>query len=353
MISKKERDQILDRTLWTDEFNNFIGTKFNTMKRFGLEGCESMIAGMKTAIDTFKENGGEKAIIGMPHRGRLSMLAHVVKKPLETIFAEFQGVLPSEGEHESHSGDVKYHLGTSYTQKLDNGTEFTVEILANPSHLECINPVVMGRCRAENHIKNTRGGVTDRLKLIPILIHGDASFAGQGVVYESLQMQDLKNYTVGGTMHVICNNQVGFTTTPKKGRSSNYSSDLAKTIGAPIFHVNANSVEDVCFVFKVAAEYRQKFQKDVVIDLIGYRKFGHNELDQPSFTNPMMYQKVSQMTPVARIYEQQLLDQGHLTQAELDQRKATISKHLEDAYVKSKSLTYNLEDWKTEEWGSI
>lgn len=154
-------------------------------------------------------------------------------------------------------------------------------------------------------------------------------------------------------MHVICNNQVGFTTTPKKGRSSNYSSDLAKTIGAPIFHVNANSVEDVCFVFKVAAEYRQKFQKDVVIDLIGYRKFGHNELDQPSFTNPMMYQKVSQMTPVARIYEQQLLDQGHLTQAELDQRKATISKHLEDAYVKSKSLTYNLEDWKTEEWGSI
>lgn len=154
-----------------------------------------------------------------------------------------------------------------------------MEILANPSHLECINPIVMGRVRAENHIRNTKGRVTDRSKIVPLLIHGDASFAGQGVVYESLQMQDLKNYTVGGTVHVICNNQIGFTTVPEKGRSTTYASDLAKCINAPIFHVNADSVEDVCAVFKIAAEYRCKFQKDVVIDLIGYRKYGHNELD--------------------------------------------------------------------------
>lgn len=172
--------------LQADEFSNFIGVKFNTMKRFGLEGCESMIPGMKVALEACSENGGEKATIGMPHRGRLSLLANVVKKPLETIFAEFQGVVPTDFEFESHSGDVKYHLGTSYTKDLENGKSFTVELLANPSHLECVNPVVMGRVRAENHVRNTKGGKTDRKKCVPILIHGDASFAGQGVVFESI-----------------------------------------------------------------------------------------------------------------------------------------------------------------------
>lgn len=181
------------------------------------------------------------------------------------------------------SGDVKYHLGTSYTTTYANGNSVTTEILANPSHLECINPVVMGKVRAEQHYSGEVGH-TKRKQFVPILIHGDAAFAGQGVVYESMQMQDLKNYSVGGTIHVIVNNQVGFTTVPKKGRSGHYSSDLAKSIEAPIFHVNADSPEDVDFVFREAAKYRQKFNQDVVIDLIGYRKMGHNELDQPSFT---------------------------------------------------------------------
>ena len=203
--------------------------------------------------------------------------------------------MPTMGEDhedlnfESHSGDVKYHLGTSYSKTYKDGRQLTIEVLANPSHLECVNPVVMGRVRAENHIRNTAGYKTDRSKIVPFLIHGDASFAGQGVVYESMQMQNLKNYTVGGTIHIICNNQIGFTTVPSKARSGNYSSDLAKFINAPIFHVNADSIEDVCQVFKWAAEYRTQFERDVVIDLVGYRKFGHNELDQPSFTNPLMY----------------------------------------------------------------
>jgi 2-oxoglutarate dehydrogenase E1 component len=221
----------------------------------------------------------------MPHRGRLNFLANVVRKPLKTIFAEFQGVMPTQKGEESYaqaqsSGDVKYHLGTHYTRKNDDGTEITVEVLANPSHLECINPVVMGKVRAEQHYRGeskTKG--MKRNKIVPVLVHGDASFAGQGVVFESMQMQDLKNYSVGGTIHVIVNNQIGFTTVPQKGRSGMYASDLAKAINAPIFHVNADSLEDVDKVFRAAARYRQKFNQDVVVDLIGYRKMGHNELD--------------------------------------------------------------------------
>jgi 2-oxoglutarate dehydrogenase E1 component len=213
------------------------------------------------------------------------------------------------------SGDVKYHLGTSYTKTCSNGANLTIEVLANPSHLECINPVVMGRVRAENHYRNIFGQYGDRDNVVPFLVHGDASFSGQGVCYESLQMQDLKNYTVGGTIHVIVNNQIGFTTVPSKGRSGMYASDLAKSINAPIFHVNADSIPDVVTAFKIAAEYRQEFNHDVVIDLIGYRKMGHNELDQPSFTQPLMYKQVAKMVPVARLYEKELLDEGTVDEA--------------------------------------
>jgi 2-oxoglutarate dehydrogenase E1 component len=291
------------------------------MKRFGLEGCDSFIAGMKVAMDACVEHGAEKAVIGMPHRGRLNMLANVVRKPLPQLFAEFVGTVPLEDKEANWSqntGDAKYHLGTSYTRTYPGGKELTVEVLANPSHLECINPVVMGRVRAKNHIwkqsvEDEFAG--DRTKVIPFLIHGDAAFSGQGVVYESIQMQDLKNYTVGGTIHVIVNNQIGFTTVPAKGRSGMYCSDLAKSINAPIFHVNADSAEDVHHAFKVAAEYRQIFNHDVVIDLIGYRKYGHNELDQPSFTQPMMYKQVAKMEPVARKYEKELLASGDTDEA--------------------------------------
>lgn len=227
------------------------------------------------------------------------MLANVVHKPLEQIFSEFQGKTPDHKDQHTeswhNSGDVKYHLGTSYAKKYSNGRNLVVTVLANPSHLEAVNPVVLGKTKAEQ----LSMGDTNKEKVIPIIIHGDASFAGQGVVYETMQMQSLNNYSVGGTLHIIVNNQIGFTTYPYMSRSGTYCSDLAKSIDAPIFHVNADSMDDVAKVFKIAAKYRQTFKHDVIIDLIGYRRSGHNELDQPAFTQPLMYKKVSQMVPVA------------------------------------------------------
>lgn len=211
------------------------------------------------------------------------------------------------------SGDVKYHLGTTlHRTHGPNKVPVKITLLANPSHLEAVNPVVMGRARAEQHLvaHNKRDAV------VPIIVHGDAAFAGQGIVYECIQMQDLPDYTVGGTIHLIVNNQIGFTTSPFQGRSGYYCSDLAKTIGAPIFHVNADCLEDVARVFEIAAEFRQEFNTDVFIDLIGYRKMGHNELDQPSFTQPLMYNIIKNKQPVRNIYRQQLLNEG-IQEAEL------------------------------------
>lgn len=205
------------------------------------------------------------------------MLANVVRKPLPQIFNEFQGKTP---DAQDYSGDVKYHLGTSYTKTYPDGKKFTATVLANPSHLEAVNPVVMGRARAEQHLM----GDENHEKVVPVIIHGDAAFSGQGIVYESMQMQNLHNFKVGGTIHVVVNNQIGFTTTPHKSRSGVYCTDIAKAIDAPIFHVNADSMDDVAKVFKIAAQYRHQFKNDVVIDLIGYRKMGHNELDAPQFT---------------------------------------------------------------------
>lgn len=196
--------------------------------------------------------------------------------------------MPGTNEGElTGSGDVKYHLGTTYRRKYEGDIDVQITLMANPSHLECVNPLVSGRARAEGHFLG--GDQAARKQIVPIVVHGDAAMAGQGVVYEHLQMQDLKNYSVGGVIHVIVNNQVGFTTTPDRARSGVYASDVAKAIEAPVFHVNADSLPDVANTFRLAAEYRQKFNKDVVIDLVGYRKFGHNELDQPMFTQPLMY----------------------------------------------------------------
>jgi 2-oxoglutarate dehydrogenase E1 component len=286
-----------------------MGQKFNTMKRFGLEGCESFIPGLKASFGSAIKNGARNFIIGMPHRGRLNTLANVVRKPKEEIMAEFQGTIPEAMELTQNSGDVKYHLGTTLERDYGEGEDKTpikITILANPSHLEAVNPVVHGRTRAEQHFFKEH----KRDKVVPIIVHGDAAFAGQGIVYECLQMQDLPNYTVGGTIHVIVNNQVGFTTSPYMSRSGQYCTDVAKGIDAPIFHVNGDRVEDVSRTFAIAAEYRQKFNQDVIIDLIGYRKMGHNELDQPMFTQPMMYSIVSKKIPVRNIYRQQLLDEG-------------------------------------------
>ena len=222
-------------------------------------------------------------------------------------------------------------------------------MLANPSHLETIDPVVAGRARAEQHLM----GDTTGDRVVPIIIHGDAAFAGQGVVYETMQMAHLFNYGVGGTIHIVVNNQIGFTTTPNKSRSGVYCTDLAKSIDCPIFHVNADSMDDVAKVFSIAAEYRQKFKNDVVIDIIGYRKHGHNELDQPMFTQPLMYKRVAEMIPVADKYEDQLIAEGVLTKEETTKMKAKITGEIDKSYEASKNHQFKIEEWKSEEWEGI
>ena len=350
-VPKQARIQNFHRLAWAFEFQTFLQNKFNTMKRFGLEGCESFIPGMQCATDALVKNGVSKIIIGMPHRGRLNVLANVLRKPLEQIFGEFVGKLPASQNTMdfSNSGDVKYHLGTTFTKLYPDGKRLTQVVLANPSHLEFIDPVVLGRARAEQYLI----GDTNYDKVVPMLIHGDAAFAGQGVVYETMQMTNLVNFKVGGTIHIVVNNQIGFTTCPYKSRSGLYCTDLAKSIDAPIFHVNADSLDDVAKVFTIAADFRMKFKTDVVIDLIGYRRYGHNELDNPSFTQPLMYKKIKDMKPIMHTYEEQLIKDGVLTTEQATNMKSTIRGHIERAFNASKDHKFNMEDWMNEEWEEI
>lgn len=249
-----DRVHILDRLAWADHFERFLQNKYSTAKRFGLDGCETLIPGVKALIDTASDLGVNSIVIGMPHRGRLNVLANVVRKPLKVIFNDFNnGVVTPEFDEYSPSGDVKYHLGTSYDRPTRSGKMVHLSLMANPSHLEAVDPLVEGKTRAKQHYSND----TDRSQVMPIIMHGDAAFSGQGVVYETLHLSCLKNYTTGGTIHVIVNNQIGFTTDPKSSRSSLYCTDVAKTIGCPIFHVNGDDPEAVVHVMQLAAEWRQ------------------------------------------------------------------------------------------------
>jgi 2-oxoglutarate dehydrogenase E1 component len=243
---------------------------------------------MKEMFDRSADLGVESIVIGMPHRGRLNVLGNVVRKPLRQIFSEFSGGTKPVDEVGLYTGtgDVKYHLGTSYDRPTRGGKRIHLSLVANPSHLEAVDPVVVGKTRAKQYYSND----SDRTKNMGILIHGDGSFAGQGVVYETLHLSALPNYTTGGTIHIVVNNQVAFTTDPRAGRSSQYCTDVAKALNAPIFHVNGDDMEAVVHVCELAAEWRQTFHSDVVVDLVCYRRFGHNEIDEPSFTQPKMYQ---------------------------------------------------------------
>lgn len=284
--SQDQKRQILDRLIWATSFETFLSTKFPNDKRFGLEGAESVVPAMKAMIDTSVEEGIEDVVIGMPHRGRLNMLSNVVRKPNESIFSEFTG----SREFDEGSGDVKYHLGMNYKRPTTSGKHVNLSLVANPSHLEAEDGVVLGKTRAIQQYKNDVG---DFKKAMSILLHGDAAFAAQGVVYETMGFANLPAYSTGGTIHIIVNNQIGFTTDPRFARSTLYPSDIAKSINAPIFHVNADDVEACTFVFNLAAEWRAKYHTDCIIDLVGYRKHGHNETDQPSFTQPLMYQEIA------------------------------------------------------------
>lgn len=342
--SKDQKHVILDRLVWSDSFERFVSTKYPTEKRFGLEGCESLIPGMKAFVDKSVDLGVESIAFGMPHRGRLNVLSNVVRKPNESIFCKFAHA--SEDTVEG-SGDVKYHLGMSYSRPTPSGKVVNLSLAANPSHLEAVNPIVSGKIRAEQFYSKDE---ETRSKSVAVLLHGDSAFAGQGVVYESIGLTNLPAYTTGGVVHIIVNNQIGFTTDPRFARSTPYCSDVAKVVQAPIIHVNGDDVEAVVYSMQLAAEYRAKYKKDVVIDIVCYRKHGHNEIDQPGFTQPLMYQRINKIKPVLEKYINQLISEGTMTKDEAVSAKKRVWTILEKNYEDSKTFDDNSKEWISSNW---
>ncbi|QRV77777.1 2-oxoglutarate dehydrogenase E1 component [Ceratobasidium sp. AG-Ba] len=340
----EEKRMILDRLMWSEMFEKFIASKFPSEKRFGLEGCESLIPGMKALIDRSVDHGVKSIVMGMPHRGRLNVLANVVRKPIEAILNEFIGTDDAE---DSASGDVKYHLGANYVRPTPSGKRVSLSLVANPSHLEAEDPVVLGKTRALQHFDHDE---TTHTSAMGVLLHGDAAFAGQGVVYETMGMSELPNYGTGGTIHLIVNNQIGFTTDPRFSRSTPYCSDIAKAIDAPIFHVNGDDVEAVTFVCQLAADWRAKYKKDVVIDIVCYRRYGHNETDQPAFTQPRMYKAIEkQPTPLTQ-YTQNLIKEGTFTEQDIEEHRKWVWGMLEKAAAASKEYKPSPKEWLSSSW---
>ncbi|MDB4303184.1 2-oxoglutarate dehydrogenase E1 component [Desulfosarcina sp.] len=312
-------------------FEKFIHKKFPGQKRFSLEGAEAMIPALDAIIEKGAELGTKEFVIGMPHRGRLNVLANIMKKPFENIFTEFEG---KEYEDESLLGDVKYHLGFVSDRKTTNGQNVTLTLSPNPSHLEAVDPVVEGIARA----KIDKDYNKDSDKVVPILIHGDASVAGQGIIYEVLQMAGLSGYKTGGTIHLVINNQVGFTTNYLDARTSTYCTDIAKTIMAPVFHVNGDDVEALAYTIRFAMEYREKFNNDVFIDILCYRKYGHNEGDEPRFTQPILYKAIEKHPDPMTIYKKKLIDLGVITEAEAKEVERKINDVFEVNLDQSKKV---------------
>lgn len=342
-----EKRRILDRLIWSSSFESFLATKYPNDKRFGLEGCETLVPGMKALIDRSVDYGVKDIVIGMPHRGRLNVLSNVVRKPNESIFSEFAGTTAAEDEG---SGDVKYHLGMNFERPTPSGKRVQLSLVANPSHLEAEDPVVLGKTRAIQHYNNDE---TTHRTAMSVLLHGDAAFAAQGIVYECLGFHSLPAFSTGGTIHLVVNNQIGFTTDPRFARSTSYCTDIAKAIDAPVFHVNADDVEAVNFVCQLAADWRAEFQSDVVIDLVCYRKHGHNETDQPSFTQPLMYKRISEKYPQIDIYINKLLEDGTFTKEDIDEHKQWVWGMLEESFSRSKDYQPTSKEWTTSAWNGF
>ncbi|MFA5121086.1 2-oxoglutarate dehydrogenase E1 component [Zavarzinia sp.] len=338
---------ILNKLVEAEGFEHFLNKRFTGTKRFGLDGGEALIPAMEGIIKRAGNLGCNEIVLGMAHRGRLNVLANVMSKPYIAIFSEFQGGSANPDDVQG-SGDVKYHLGTSSDREFD-GNKVHLSLAANPSHLEIVDPVVIGKARA----KQWQKGDTDRIQVMPILLHGDAAFAGQGVVAECFGLSGLRGYRTGGTIHIIVNNQIGFTTAPHFSRSSPYPSDMAKMVAAPIFHVNGDDPEAVCHVAKVATEYRQKFHKDVVIDLFCYRRFGHNETDEPMFTQPLMYSKIGSHPTVREIYAKRLVEEGVVTAAEAEAMNSSFYAKLDGDLEASKQYKPNKADWLEGRWAGL
>jgi 2-oxoglutarate dehydrogenase E1 component len=343
----EDKREVLEQLTATEGFEQFLHVKFPGTKRFGLDGGESAIPSLETIIRTAAELGCEEIVLGMPHRGRLNVLANVMGKPYAAILSEFQG--KAVVDEVLGSGDVKYHLGTSTDRTLPDGRQIHLSLTANPSHLEAVNPVVMGKARAKQRQK----GDTERTRVMGILLHGDAAFIGQGVVHECLEMMDLKGYRIGGTIHIIINNQIGFTTSPSYSRSSPYPSDVARGVQCPVFHVNGDDPVAVSHVSRLATEFRQKFKKDVVIDMWCYRRHGHNEGDEPGFTQPLMYKKIAQHPSVRQSFARQLEKEGVLQAGEAQGLYDTFIKQLEDAHEASRSYKPNKVDWLEGAWRGL
>ena len=345
-FTSEGKKAIFKKLVEAEGFENYCHTKFVGTKRFGLDGCESLIPALEQIIKVGGGLGVKEVKIGMPHRGRLNILANVIQKPFKKIFKEFSG--DPGPDTAGVSGDVKYHLGASADRDF-NGNNVHVSLTANPSHLEAVNPVVLGQTRAKQFFHND----PQRVKVVPILLHGDAAFAGQGIVAECFAMSGLKGHNTGGTIHIIVNNQIGFTTSPSFARSSPYPSEVAKMVQAPIFHVNGDDAESVVYCARIATEYRQKFKRDVVIDIICYRRFGHNEGDEPSFTQPLMYKKIKAQSTTLTIYGNQLIQEGVFNKEEFQNEKDNFKKFLDTEFETSKSYIPNQIDWFTGSWSKF
>ncbi|MBO3762471.1 2-oxoglutarate dehydrogenase E1 component [Ciceribacter sp. L1K22] len=347
---------ILAKLIEAEGFEQFIDVKYKGTKRFGLDGGESLIPALEQIIKRGGQDGLEEIVLGMAHRGRLNVLTNVMGKPHRAVFHEFKGGSFKPDEVEG-SGDVKYHLGASSDREFD-GNKVHLSLTANPSHLEIVNPVVMGKARAkQDQLAKVWDGdiipLKERAKVLPLLLHGDAAFAGQGVVAEILGLSGLRGHRVAGTMHFIINNQIGFTTNPAFSRSSPYPSDVAKMIEAPIFHVNGDDPEAVVYAAKVATEYRMKFHKPVVVDMFCYRRFGHNEGDEPAFTQPKMYKAIRQHKTVVQLYAERLIAEGLITDGEFEKMKADWRAHLEQEFEAGQSYKPNKADWLDGVWSGL
>ena len=348
-FTREGRRAILNKLVEAEGFEKFCDVKFTGTKRFGLDGAESLIPALEQIIKRGGNLGVKEIVVGMPHRGRLNVLTQVMGKPHRALFHEFKGgsVNPEAVEG---SGDVKYHLGASSDREFDNN-RIHLSLTANPSHLEIVDPVVLGKVRAK---QDQHGDPPDqRISVLPLLMHGDAAFAGQGVVAECFGLSDLKGYRTGGSLHFIVNNQIGFTTYPRYSRSSPYPSDVAKMIDAPIFHVNGDDPEAVVFAAKVAIEFRQKFHKPVVIDMFCYRRHGHNEGDEPAFTQPVMYKRIAGHPSTLEIYARRLIAEGVMTVGEVEKAKSDWRARLDAEFEAGTGYKPNKADWLDGKWAGF
>jgi len=341
-LEKPQKTNILEQLTRSESFERFLGRRYPGEKRFSLEGAESLIPMLDHMIESFSDLGAEEIVIGMAHRGRLNVLHNTIGKTLEQIFTEFEGNW-SEGFADG-GGDVKYHRGYSGTRRLNNGRMVHVAMASNPSHLEAVNGVIEGRTRAKQRLR----GDTERERVTPILLHGDAAIVGQGIVQEVLNFSQLDGYTTGGTVHVVVNNQIGFTTLPEDSRSARYCTDIGKFIDAPIFHVNGEDPEAVVTVAQLAAEYRQKFKRDVFIDLVCYRRYGHNEQDETSFTQPIMADLIKKKPSVLKVYTEKLLSEEAINEAD----RQSIAHRLNESLEKAQQSAQNAPNDPTIDPGS-